>query len=130
MDTNICIYSLKGTHHSIYERMQTVSPKMIKVPSIVCAELFFGAEKSKRKKKTLAAIEKFLSPFEIVPFCGAAARQYAIFRNTLEKKGRPVGPNDLVVAATVAANGGVLITHNTKEFSRIKSLRLEDWTSA
>ena len=55
---------------------------------------------------------------------------YGKIRADLEKNGTVIGPNDLMIAATVIRKGGVLVTHNTKEFSRIEGLRIEDWTEA
>jgi len=68
-----------------------------------------------------------LNSFIIVPFDSSAAERYAQIRQNLEKRGRVIGPDDLLIAATVLTCGGVLVTHNTSEFSRVEGLRLEDW---
>lgn len=128
LDTNTCIYALKGIYPSIERKLRGLTPDSIKIPSLVKAELLFGCEKSQRKKRTRDAVEVFLFPFEVVPFCAKAAEHYAEIRSRLEKKGLPIGPNDLIIAATVAANRGVLVTHNVKEFRRIGKLKVEDWT--
>lgn len=128
LDTNICIYALKGRYAAIGPRMQALSPAKIKIPSIVKAELLFGARKSERPSETAEVVSAFLFPFEIVPFGDDAAACYADIRSELERGGKPVGPNDLIVAATVLASRGTLVTHNLKEFGRIESLPLEDWT--
>ncbi|GHV93017.1 hypothetical protein AGMMS50268_35200 [Spirochaetia bacterium] len=73
--------------------------------------------------------EEFFAPFEIVPFDHEAARKYALIRAHLEQNGMVIGPNDLVIAATVLAHNGVLVSHNTGEFKRIPDLLLEDWTT-
>ena len=128
LDTNICIYALKGRYPSIADRLRASLPAAIKVPSIVNAELLFGAHKSDRPRGTVDAVHAFLSPFEIVPFGDDAASCYATIRAALEKRGKPVGPNDLVIAATVLAHRGTLITHNVREFQRVAGLSIEDWT--
>jgi tRNA(fMet)-specific endonuclease VapC len=128
LDTNICVYALKGRFPEIARHLAARTPSDIKIPSMVEAELFFGAEKSGRRERTLEILERFLSPFEIVPFCERAARHYARIRVQLESSGASIGPNDLVIAATSIANGATLITHNTAEFSRVHGLALEDWT--
>jgi len=102
----------------------------VKVPSIVKAELLLGASKSAQPKRTRAVVDAFLFPFEVVPFCGLAAEHYAAVRASLEERGEPIGPNDLVVAATVLAHAGVLVTHNLAEFKRVKRMRTVDWTVA
>ncbi|MDR0328941.1 MAG: type II toxin-antitoxin system VapC family toxin [Planctomycetaceae bacterium] len=64
----------------------------------------------------------------MVPFDHAASQIYGDIRAHLESKGQPIGWNDLMIAATVLAHDGVLVTHNIGEFSRIKGLTCEDWT--
>jgi tRNA(fMet)-specific endonuclease VapC len=104
------------------------SPKRIKVPSVVEAELRYGAVKSEKPDRTLRAVERFLSPNSSVPFDRACAAHYARIRGALESKGEPIGPDGLIIAATVRAHGGVLVTHNLREFARVDGLVLEDWT--
>lgn len=127
LDTNICIYALQGTSKNIQSFFEKLEPTQIKVPAIVKAELLLGAEKSVRKQKTFEAVSRFLAPFEVIPFDEEGAVFYAKIRSALEKKGALIGPNDLIIAATVLAFDGILVTHNTKEFSRIKQLAIEDW---
>ena len=129
LDSNIIIYSLKGTYPSIEGYMRDLAANKIKVPALVKAELLLGAEKSSIKKKVIQAVEHFLEPFEIVPFDDACCEHYAKARASLEKKGLLIGPNDLIIASSVLSHQGCLVTHNTKEFSRVKGLIVEDWTS-
>jgi len=126
LDTNICIYALKGSYPNIKEKIASIKPNKIKLASIVRAELLLGAKKS-TNKKTLKIVESFMKPFSTVGFCHECATSYAEIRADLEKNGEIIGPNDLILASTVIANNGILITHNTKEFSRVKGLRIEDW---
>lgn len=128
LDSNIIIYALKGTFPAIQTHMMGVPTRNIKVPAIVKAELLLGAEKS-QSKKVLLAVETFLEPFEIVAFDQDACYFYAKIRSALEKKGTLIGPNDLIIASTVMLSHGCLVTHNTKEFARVKDLTLEDWTT-
>ena len=127
LDTNICIYFLKQSFSSIGERLRALSPNQIKIPSIVQAELLFGAEKSSLRARTLKIIEQFLSPYEIIAFGSKEAVVYATIRKSLEEKGTVIGANDLIIAATVLASEGYLVTHNTREFKRVKGLRVEEW---
>ena len=128
LDTNICIYALKGQFPGIERRLRQTAPSEIKIPSIVKGELLFGARKSSQPERTLAVLERFLFPFEVVGFGAVAAESYATIRLDLERRGKPVGPNDLVVAATVLADRGTLVTHNVREFRRVRHLVVEDWT--
>jgi tRNA(fMet)-specific endonuclease VapC len=127
LDTNTCIYFLKGAFRSILKEFQKRKPEEIKIPSIVKAELLLGVEKSERKEENLRIYQQFLQPFEIVPFDDQAAVIYAAIRGFLEKQGKVIGPNDLIVAATVLSRKGILISHNVKEFKQISGLQLQDW---
>ena len=91
------------------------------------AELFFGAEKSKARKKNWAVVEQFVSTFEIIPFDEASGKIYATIRASLEKSGTPIGPMDLLIASISLANNFILVTNNTGEFKRVKNLNVENW---
>lgn len=127
LDTNICIYFLKGLYLSIMENIKNTNPHNIKIPSIVKAELLYGAEKSQHKIKNLADINRFLEPFEIIPFDNDCSLAYSKIRSSLELKGTIIGPNDYIIAATVTAKNGILVTNNTKEFKKVKNLKIVNW---
>ncbi len=127
LDTNICIYFLKGTYPQIRTRLMQHGPEDIKIHVIVKAELLYGAAKSDKRKENEKNITGFLKPFEIVPFDDSATACYADICSKAEVKGSPVGPNDLIIAATVLSQSGVLVTNNTKEFQRIQELMVENW---
>lgn len=95
--------------------------------SVVKAELFYGANRSNNPQRTLALQQKFLNNFVSLPFNDAAAIIFGEIRSSLSAKGTPIGPYDLQIAAIALANNLILVTHNTREFSRIADLRLEDW---
>ena len=129
LDTNICISCIRGT-----AKTETLGYKFIlhendiRIPAIVVAELMHGAYKSKFTDKTMWETEDFLSGFEIVPFDYPSAVEYGRIKASLELKGQVIGPNDFLIAATVLAHNGILVTNNTREFSRIDGLKLSDWT--
>ena len=108
-------------------RFQELSPSVIKLPAITVAELFFGAEKSKAKKKNWEIVKTFVSNFEIISFDANSCQVYARIRASLEKTGAPIGPMDLLIASISLANNFVLVTNNVKEFKRVKGLTLENW---
>ena len=128
LDSNICIYFLKGIYPLIKEKIVSTNPSTIKIPSIVKAELLYGAEKSQQKAKNLSTIKLFLEPFEIVPFDEECSIVYSKIRSAMELKGMMMGPNDIIIAATVLAKNGVLVTNNTNKFEKVKNLKLENWT--
>jgi tRNA(fMet)-specific endonuclease VapC len=127
LDTNICIYYLKGLYPTLPEKLFTYQVSEIKIASIVKAELLFGAARSKKRKANKEQVEQFLLPFEVVTFDDQSAQIYAHIRSVLAAKGMPIGPNDLVLASTVLARKGVLITNNENEFNRVPGLQIENW---
>ena len=128
LDTNICIYYLKGLYTKLKEKLLNHNPEMIVIPYMTKAELLYGAEKSERKEENLEKINEFLLPYRIQGFNDAETTVYAIIRKELEEDGNPIGPNDMIIASIVLANSGILVTKNTKEYDRIKGLEIEDWT--
>jgi len=127
LDTNTCIKYLNGKSENIRQRLETLQPQDIVLCSVVKAELFYGAMKSANPQKNLAKLQPFVSRFVSFPFDDVAAEVYGRIRADLEKLGTPIGPNDLLIAAISIANDVTLVTHNTREFSRVAGLKLEDW---
>jgi tRNA(fMet)-specific endonuclease VapC len=127
LDTNICIYFLKGMYPILLKKLMSKNPEDIKIAAMVKAELIYGAEKSKKCEENIEKIKCFLLPFEVISFDENAAVYYAKIRSVLEKTGGIIGPNDLIIAATVMSNKGTLITNNEKEFNRIDELEIENW---
>jgi tRNA(fMet)-specific endonuclease VapC len=127
LDSNACIRYLNGRSSRIRQHLEAVQPREVVLCSVVKAELFYGAMKSARVAENLARIEAFAGRFGSLPFDDAAAAVYGDIRARLERQGRTIGPNDLLIAAIALAHAATLVTHNTGEFSRIEELRLEDW---
>ena len=127
-DANICIAYMRGKNEELRDKFDAIPPECIKIPAIVKGELLTGAEKSKRQYETFAETFAFCEPYEIVPFEDSILLTYAKIRAALELKGQKIGANDTIIAATVLAKNGILVTNNTKEFSRVDGLQLEDWT--
>ena len=127
VDSNTCIYFMNGKFPSIREKFLSISPKNIKISSVVKGELLLGAFKSRIREATTEKVEKFLKPFEIVDFTDKMSYDYAEIRKDLEFAGTPIGANDLLIAATVLHENAILITHNVDEFSRVNGLKIEDW---
>jgi len=127
-DTNICIYFLKGVFPELQKKILTTQPDKIRIPSMVAAELIYGAQKSRKAAETLEKVMRFLKPLQFIPFDEEAAVLYGSIRASMEKAGNTIGFNDIIIAATVLAHNGTLVTNNSGEFSRISGLNIENWT--
>jgi len=127
LDTNVCIRYLNAQSANIEQTLISLSPGQVALCSIVRAELLYGALKSAQPKRNMERLAYFFSGFPCLPFDDRASDVYARIRLQLEKAGKPVGPNDLLIAATAIANRLVLVAHNTQEFGRIGGLVAEDW---
>jgi len=127
LDTNTCIRHLNQRSVSIIRKLSSLSPSEIAVCSIVKAELFAGSAKSLTPELTLAKQQRFLTGFVSLPFDDNAAMTYGSIRASLEKRGIPIGPLDMMIAAIALRHDLILVTHNTAEFSRVTNLKLEDW---
>jgi tRNA(fMet)-specific endonuclease VapC len=126
LDTDSCVYAIK--HESrIVGRLREHSPDDFGISAVTLAELWFGAAKSSRPKQTRESVDAFLVPFDVLPFGSAAAEAYAEARLHLERKGRPIGERDLLIAATAISLKLTVVTHNVREFSRVPHLHFEDW---
>ena len=127
LDTNTCIYFLNGKFESIKSKILSIPPNEIVIPSIVKAELLFGAYKSLKRISNIEKVEMFLEPFEIVAFDDPVTYVYADLREKMGKTGKIVGPNDLLIASIVRFYDGILVTNNEQEFCQIEELRIENW---
>jgi len=129
LDTNVCIRILNGSSPPVAARLQATNPAEVRLCSVVKAELLYGARKSKRVDDNLRLLRRFFMPFVSLPFDDRCAEEAGLIRLDLERSGRPIGPNDLLIAASARAHDLVLVTHNGREFGRIVGLRVEDWES-
>jgi len=127
LDTNICIYLIKG-NPIVSNQLNKFSTNIVGISTISVAGLEFGIHKSALKKKNRKALEKFLRPFEIFSFSESAAFHYGIIRANLEKKGKIIGANGMLIAAQALELNRTLVTNNEKEFNRIPNLKIENWT--
>ena len=126
LDTNICIAWLKG-EKAVRDAWLALDPDEPMLSSVVRAELLFGARHSRRVAANLQLLEVLFSAMRSVPFDDAAAGHYGLLRAQLTATGRPIGPNDLMIAATALAHDATLVTRNEAEFSRVVGLRVVAW---
>ncbi|TGK82070.1 type II toxin-antitoxin system VapC family toxin [Leptospira noumeaensis] len=127
IDTNICIYFIKNNPKSVVQKVQSIQPYQIKISSITVAELEYGAVKSQFPERNRMTLIKFLSAFDIIPFTDSDAEVYGYIRSALEKNGKIIGPYDIQIAAQAISRNLILVSNNTKEFTRVPNLKLENW---
>ena len=126
LDTNTCIFIQKGVP-SVLRRLDQAQSSGIAISVLVLAELEHGVAASAYPERNSISLKKFLTIGEVVPFDPSAAREYGRICADLQKRGQPIGPIDKLIAAHAKSAGLILVTNNTREFSRVEGLALEDW---
>ena len=127
LDTNACIRVLNDSSAPLVARLRQHDPEEIYLSSLVKAELFYGAFRSSRAADNLRLLRRFFEPFVSLAFDDGCSDHYGRIRSELERAGTPIGPNDLMIAATATAHDLILVTNNTREFGRVVGLQIEDW---
>lgn len=126
LDTNIVSQLLRNPVGPVHDQIREIGLENVAVSVFVAAELKFGAAKRQSQKLT-AGISNFLARIRVLPFESPADDAYAIVRTQLEQAGKPIGAVDMFIAAHALALDAVLVTDNSREFSRIEGLKLENW---
>jgi tRNA(fMet)-specific endonuclease VapC len=127
LDTNSCVEQLRGRASAAFTaRLAGMRSGDVVLCSVVVAELLYGAARSANPLNNRAQVHQFCAPFVSLSFDDQAAEEYGEIRAHLEQTGRPIGPNDLLIAAIARAHGLTLVSHNTAEFARVPGLMVED----
>ncbi len=128
LDSNTVSYYFRGDAH-VVPRLQALSPSDIGVPAIVEYELRYGLMRlpPEAAAPRLAALDQLLQPVRILPFDSQCAAQAARLRAELEAAGTPIGPHDVLIAATALRYQAPLVTRNVREFSRVPGLKWVNW---
>ena len=126
LDTNIVIYIIKRRPIELLDLFNQHTGQLC-ISSITLAELMHGVEKSQYIDKNLKSVEDFISRLEVLEYGQKAASHYGEIRAYLERKGTPIGVNDLHIAGHARSEGFIVVTNNLKEFDRVVGLRTENW---
>jgi tRNA(fMet)-specific endonuclease VapC len=126
LDTNIAIYVIKNRPINALASFNRHAGQ-ISISAITLAELLHGAEKSAKPEHNLRQVEEFVSRLDLLEYGSKAAGHYGDIRADLERKGTPIGVNDLHIAGHARSEGLTLVTNNLREFERIDGLRLDNW---
>ncbi|AFY37936.1 PilT protein domain protein [[Leptolyngbya] sp. PCC 7376] len=127
LDTNTCIGYLNCRDPILYEHFQNVSTEDVCICDVVKSELYYGAYTGSQVVGNLETLKYFLAELISLPFDSKSAQLCGKIRADLRKKGISLGAYDLQIAAIALSHDLILVTHNTKEFSLIDSLKLIDW---
>ena len=128
LDTDISSYIMKRSHEPLIRRLRKTAVSDICISAITQAELAYGVEISPRKAQDMEALREYLRYAQVVDFPAEAGVDYGLIRAHLRQRGTMIGANDLWIAAHARALKLTLVTNNTREFSRVPGLALENWT--
>ena len=126
LDTNIVSDLIRNPQGKVAKRIAKLGEDNVCTSIIVAAELRYGCAKS-GSKRLLKAVEDLLGEIKVLPFEVPADTEYGGIRTKLEATGKPIGGNDLLIAAHAYATGATIVTANTSEFKRILGLNVENW---
>ena len=126
LDTNIVSDLVRNPQGRVAQHIRKVGEAQVCTSIIVAAELRYGAAK-KGSPRLSAQLEAVLGVLAVLPFETPADAAYGLLRTRLEQAGTPIGANDLLIAAQTLSLGSTIVTDNEKEFTRVRSLRRENW---
>lgn len=126
LDTNVLIECLRGNPDMIAAVKKNGRSHDLAMSSITYGELMVGIMKHDTPRRR-GALQKVLSPMKLIDFDRDAAVEFARIKSHLEQSGKSIGPYDMQIAGHAISTSRCLITHNVKEFSRIRGLQWEDW---
>jgi tRNA(fMet)-specific endonuclease VapC len=126
LDTNIVADLVRNPQGPVAQRIREVGEAQVCTSIIVAAELRYGAARQGSRRLS-AQLEAVLGALDVLSFEAPADIAYGALRARLERFGRPIGGNDLLIAAQVVALGYAIVTDNEREFARIDDLPCENW---
>ena len=129
LDTNICIHILNQRDLSLLKHAKQNSKTVIYISSITEAELWHGVFNSSRIPENTITLKRFLELFPKLFFTSESAKIYGELKSSQVKRGKSLGPNDMLLASQAIDLEAVLVTNNEKEFKQVPGLRVENWLS-
>lgn len=126
LDTNIVSHMIRDPQGPVLKHLETIDPDTVCTSIVVAAEISFGLKK-KASARLIKQAQQILSVMDILPLEPPVDEHYGDIRAYLTQKGMPIGGNDLFIAAHARSLDIILVTNNTREFSRVPGLMLENW---
>jgi tRNA(fMet)-specific endonuclease VapC len=127
LDTDTFSEMVKGINPRIAKRIETLHTGDVGLSVITRGEIMFGLQVKSLKPLARQRMDRLLGVIGTLPLASEVASHYGELRAYLRRLGRPIGPNDLWIAAHARALDLTLVTNNTKEFSRVPKMKLENW---
>ena len=127
LDTNICVRFLRGDESVVRRLLDADENDDLRIPAMVEGELFYGVEKSEQRDENREKVKALLA---FLPVCHAddeTMEKFGELKAKAEAAGRRVDDADVIIAATAMRHGALLVTGNTRHFSRFDGLEIEDW---
>lgn len=127
LDTDICIYLINKHPPSVISKFKQYRPGDIGISVVTVSELEYGVAKSVRQEENQQRLDAFLAPFDLLSYTAETVRTYGAVRADLEKRGKVIGPLDMLIAAQALTEKLTLVTNNEREFRRVPGLLIENW---
>ena len=128
LDTDMCSYIIKEHPESVRQRLRKLAMEQLCVSVVTYAEMIYGVERSSSKRVNRPIVEDFVRHLDVMDWDTDAADQYGVIRAELETAGTPIGAMDMMIAAHAKSIKAVLVTNNQKHFTKIKGLKIDNWT--
>jgi len=128
LDTDTCINLIRNKSEKTLKKVKEFIDDGIAVSSITLAELEHGVAKSGNPERNAKALTHLLITIDVLPFDVVSASEYGSLRTDLERNGNVIGPMDMLIAAHAKSENLIIVTNNTKEFTRVRGLTVENWT--
>lgn len=130
LDTDTCIFLMRGESPALAARVQSVPLQQQVMSAVTFAELTYGVQASAaaKRKQNQSVLDSLVLHLSVLDWPQDAAKHYAEIRTDLKKRGAQLGAADLMIAAHARTMGAIVVTNNVKDFARVKGLEVENWT--
>lgn len=130
LDTDIASFVIRGASPALDRRLRAARVGNLCISVITRGELLLGVALKPESPNLARVVDQFLAAIPSLPWDDSAAAHFARSSAQLQRSGRPIGTMDTLIAAHALACNAVLVTHNTRHFSCVEGLRMEDWLGA
>ena len=128
LDTDMCSYIIKEHPESVRQRFRKLAMEQLSISVVTYAELIYGVERSSSRRINRPVIDDFVRHLDVIDWDIGAADQYGIIRAELDAAGTPIGAMDMMIAAHAKSIKAVLVTNKQKHFTKVKGLKIDNWT--